>query len=663
MLSEQELERLLLHSTGWQRFTQDSPIFADVWMGYRGTPLERKDLLLEPHHRKPSGVLAKAVRERLKDVSREHELAYAGEYVAAKLTLPELVTAVLPLSSWWRKLVRPRVESVFAHLEDFARGDQLAPDAGSDPVEVPPPDDELQWLLTVVGRLLTDTSDAEARELHYDDPRELTRKVLELLGHPDDRIERDVLPLWSVSRNRKVKATLWRSRQTVKADAATRVFPPDSEGLAWAVVDSGIDATHPAFRRRNDDGTLRPLGSDFTTDTIVRATLDFTGLRGTIAATMLNAVQGEGAVAPPSAQRATTAVRDALVDGLAVDWSGYEPLIQVHHVQERQGPPGQAPQDEVPQDEVPQDEATEDAVAQDEEPDEYAGEYEAPQDEEPQRPGPQGGTPAGFYRPPVHAHGTHVAGTIAGDWRPEDPVPRPRHALQGVFAGLTLYDLRVLDDDGVGDEFDVLAALSYVRWRNSQSGGTVIHGVNLSFALEHDVLNSACGRSPICLEADRVHNAGVVVVAAAGNDGRAEYRYRGQTSEGYRTVSISDPGNAEAAITVGSTHRLEPHAYGVSYFSSRGPTGDGRAKPDIVAPGEKITGPVPGAASARMDGTSMAAPHVSGAAALLMARHRELIGQPARVKRVLCDTATDLGREHHYQGHGLVDILRALQSV
>jgi serine protease AprX len=48
---------------------------------------------------------------------------------------------------------------------------------------------------------------------------------------------------------------------------------------------------------------------------------------------------------------------------------------------------------------------------------------------------------------------------------------------------------------------------------------------------------------------------------------------------------------------------------------------------------------------------------------VLMARHRELVGQPARIKQVLCDSATDLGREHHYQGHGLLDILRALQAV
>ena len=64
-----------------------------------------------------------------------------------------------------------------------------------------------------------------------------------------------------------------------------------------------------------------------------------------------------------------------------------------------------------------------------------------------------------------------------------------------------------------------------------------------------------------------------------------------------------------------------------------------------------------------MDGTSMAAPHVSGAAALLMARHRELVGQPARVKQILCDTATDLGRERYFQGAGMLDVLRALQSV
>jgi subtilisin family serine protease len=155
-----------------------------------------------------------------------------------------------------------------------------------------------------------------------------------------------------------------------------------------------------------------------------------------------------------------------------------------------------------------------------------------------------------------------------------------------------------------------------------------------------------------------------VVVAAAGNQGyRKMVASDGIAMEVYSSSSITDPGNADQVITVGATHRYRPHTYGVSYFSSRGPTGDGRLKPDLVAPGEKITAPLPNVGYGVKDGTSMAAPHVSGAAALLMARHNELVARPARVKQVLCSTATDLGRERYFQGAGMLDILRALQSV
>jgi subtilisin family serine protease len=137
----------------------------------------------------------------------------------------------------------------------------------------------------------------------------------------------------------------------------------------------------------------------------------------------------------------------------------------------------------------------------------------------------------------------------------------------------------------------------------------------------------------------------------------------GLLSQGFRIVNITDPGNAEEVITVGATHRDRPHSYGVSYFSSKGPTGDGRVKPDLVAPGEKIVSLAKDEGIERMDGTSMAAPHVSGAAALLLAKHKELIGQPRRVKDILCKTATDLGREKYFQGCGMLDVLRAIQSV
>ena len=236
-------------------------------------------------------------------------------------------------------------------------------------------------------------------------------------------------------------------------------------------------------------------------------------------------------------------------------------------------------------------------------------------------------------------------------------------SLLGIAPGVKLYDLRVIAPEA-GDEFSVIAALQFVRWLNGYKDKPVIHGVNLSLSIPHDFTNYACGRTPVCQECERLAATGVVVVAAAGNQGYAEYTtLQGIPDRGFRSVSITDPGNAEGVITVGGTHRSRPFSYGVSYFSSRGPTGDGRSKPDLVAPAEKILSLVPDAGTKSLDGTSMAAPHVSGAAALLMGRTEELVGDSPRVKKVLCQSATDLGRERYFQGAGMLDVLRAIQSV
>jgi hypothetical protein len=228
---------------------------------------------------------------------------------------------------------------------------------------------------------------------------------------------------------------------------------------------------------------------------------------------------------------------------------------------------------------------------------------------------------------------------------------------------IKLLDFRVLGNTLEDTEFAIIAALQFIRYLNERSGYIAVHGANLSLSIKHDVRNFACGRTPICNECERLVNNGVVVVAAAGNRGYQSFETHEGAFESYAAFSITDPGNADGVITVGATHRYRPHTYGVSFFSSRGPTGDGRVKPDIVAPGERIRSCMPDGEWGELDGTSMAAPHVSGAAAMLIARYSELIGQPREIKRILCETATDLAREHSFQGNGMLDVLRAFEKI
>ena len=133
--------------------------------------------------------------------------------------------------------------------------------------------------------------------------------------------------------------------------------------------------------------------------------------------------------------------------------------------------------------------------------------------------------------------------------------------------GIGLYDFRILSSDLIDTEFAVIAALQFIRYVNEQAGFLLINGINLSLSIPHDVRNYACGGTPVCSESERLIDNGVVVVAAAGNLGYQNSLVGGQALDNYSAFSITDPGNAERVITVGSTHRDSPHTFGVSYFS------------------------------------------------------------------------------------------------
>ena len=640
--------------------------------------------------------------------------------VVLRLYFDELICVALPMTRWWNdyiwkdevkddekqeiKRFLVNEEGVQEQMVEFLRRYPLerAESSTGSPDDWTEPSSslissQLLWLVRLVGAIAlaakggpADAQQAKADSFRIDGhEKEVVTAAVELLkGYkPVDRDDlKEVAPeptgprpnldrpldsnarsfIWSASINRQAKTAMDVSTTTIKADAARLLFDISCRHLTWAIIDSGVDASHPALQRRSttppkasskskpaapDGAGESPEGApvdgekeerDWTKTTRVVATYDFTIIRK-----LLNREEDEvwTAQLPPELgeyfkddEPKIKAFRERLKQGRSVDWDFLLPYLAIPYVERPK-----------------------------------AGGADKPSEAETSVPGekpePVNGSGPGkpitkYYEPPKYSHGTHVAGILAADWRKEESNGYLKNDLKGVCPDIQLYDLRVLNHQGTGDEFSLIAAMQFVRHLNAHNEKRTIHGVNLSISIKHNVKNYACGCTPVCEESERLVNAGLVVVAAAGNDGYLHYLTRGNKDfEGYNSISITDPGNSEAVITVGSTHREKAHAYGVSFFSSRGPTGDGRAKPDLVAPGEKIVSLIPGGLKETMDGTSMAAPHVSGAAALLLARYPELIGRPTRVKEILCATATDLGRERYFQGRGMVDILRAMQSI
>jgi len=605
------VEKLMFGTGRARRFTQDSPVLPDVWLAYAGaleedTVLRSKrgalELLLTPYRDAPPGVVRNGLLERLPKKSAR--VIYNQTTVMADITFEELVQAVLPMTKWWTQLGRIEL------LQDPKVQLRVARAARD------PENPESQFTKAELADKITKNVVALPPDVFW-----LVRVVGGLaLARTGQALPR----LFENSTNEDdwlaiVKAVAALVKNHAPAPDTPLVYVASLNRAAWTSVKESrlaikADAARQLFNISCSnihwailDGGIDARHPAFRTDPQSKAPWNKnTRILGTYDFALLASLLA-GQYSPRierlrkenSAEGKETKERVARLKKMLEAGDTVDWKVI--------GPLLNVPHDD--------------------------GDYEAPK----------------------YDHGTHVAGILAANW--------PEKEITGVCPDILLYDLRVLTPEGVG-EFALISAMQFLQWMNSTHGHKEVHGANVSASIRHDVSNYACGRTPVCDEAERLVSSGVVVVAAAGNYGHRRYATpEGTAVEAYNTVSIVDPGNAEAVITVGATHRARPHTYGVSYFSSRGPTGDGRQKPDLVAPGEKITAPVRDNATGIKDGTSMAAPHVSGAAALLMARHQELIGNPARVKQVLCQTATDLGRERYFQGHGMLDVLRALQAV
>ncbi|MET7859571.1 S8 family serine peptidase [Streptomyces sp. NPDC005318] len=236
-------------------------------------------------------------------------------------------------------------------------------------------------------------------------------------------------------------------------------------------------------------------------------------------------------------------------------------------------------------------------------------------------------------------HGTHVAATAAGSGAASAGLHK------GVAPSADLLVGKVLGDNGSGSESQVIAGM---EWAAGQ--GARVVNMSLGADMETD------GTDPMSLAVNEIsHSSGALFVVAAGN--------AGELGE----MTVGSPGAADAALTVGAVDRDDS----LASFSSRGPRfGDKAAKPDITAPGVGIV--AARAAGTTMgvpvddyyvaaDGTSMATPHVAGAAALLAGQHPDWTGE--QLKDALISTShTVSGQVPTEQGGGRVDVKAAFTS-
>ena len=615
------VDLILLGPTGDRRQLQDSPVLGDVWLAFARDPKRRMDLLITPYHDHAAGPVAMALANALRQLAQSKQMtkralatylkdisvAYLQGLVAARLSFEELLTIVAPRTFWWKdrdvqkSLLKSAAEQrlllCLERLRKWARAkageekEKLAKEFAN----LSPQDRYIALAGIILWQAEASLSDEKGLNQLADLPANAVAARLQrlLFAIKDAKIPvKEQGTIWQVSLNRTAMAALQRSIPAVKGDAARTLFKVNCENIRWAVLDSGIDGGHPAFRSH-------PANGKKTAQSRIIEAYDFRNIREIVNLDNANIQDRPGRL------------KDLLAD------CKLDKKLAIKNLQQLAEDAGN--------DRPIHWQLVKDFIKID------------PTSE------------------PNGSHGTHVAGIIGADSKNGE--------ADGMCPDIKLLDFRVLSKTLEDTEFAIIAALQFIRYLNERSGYIAVHGANLSLSISHDVRNFACGRTPICNECERLVNNGVVVVAAAGNRGYQSFETHEGAFESYAAFSITDPGNADGVITVGATHRFRPHTYGVSFFSSRGPTGDGRLKPDIVAPGERIRSCMSGGEWGELDGTSMAAPHVSGAAAMLIARYSELIAQPREIKRILCETATDLEREHSFQGNGMLDVLRAFQKI
>ncbi len=225
-------------------------------------------------------------------------------------------------------------------------------------------------------------------------------------------------------------------------------------------------------------------------------------------------------------------------------------------------------------------------------------------------------------------HGTHCAGIIGANGSKKGVAPDVKFLAYKIFNAI----------GGGGDWGNVIAAIEASA---DPDGDPATDDAA-------DVISMSLGGggdpdSPICQASDNAFMAGIIVVSSAGNSGPGN-------------GTIGAPACSRRTIAVGSTDKSDD----IVYLSSRGPSSILAIKPNILAPGDRIDSTMPGGGYSEKSGTSMACPHVSGVAALVIQAHRDWDQNVTRA--AVINTAVDLGYHVNWEGTGRVEAYEAVNA-
>lgn len=237
-------------------------------------------------------------------------------------------------------------------------------------------------------------------------------------------------------------------------------------------------------------------------------------------------------------------------------------------------------------------------------------------------------------------HGSHVSSIIAGTGEGDGK-------SVGVAPGAALVGIKVMDMLGRGTESGIISGIEWMLENKERFG---IRVANLSLGAE----GCADGTDAMAEAVDRAVDAGITVFVAAGNAGPG-------------ACSIGTPASSAKAITVGAAYDPGEGGWLAAEFSGRGPTKDGRIKPDIMTPGYNINAAKANSRQAYVaqSGTSMATPFAAGIAALMLSAQRDL--GPDQLKTLLYEPTNfrDFGPAGHDPefGRGILKVYSVIEKA